>query len=428
MEKRSFDEVELRGAFRATFDRAQPRSDAADRAFEAVAAAGAREGMLGRRLMGAVAVALAILLIVVLQIQRGALTVPRPTTPAGQVPTAPVAPRATPSTAAGGPVNRPYPEMVVADGGQVALAGWSRTGQVALSQDGGATWTKTRPAAGTELSILDLQWVDDDTAYVSTTDGLYRFQRSTGGWAKLSSRSDLVRIDMRGPLTGFAVTGAGQVLETADGGQTMATRSVGISPVTWIQWVSASNLWAAGPQGVVASADGGATWSRQLTFPTDARNGAIGTAQVGFRDESNGFALFDVAGAAAGSRVYAVYHTSDGGATWTAESCSCGPVAVPDWLARNARPGLPAAPHGALLVTGATQAMLVTNDTAAGITSLCATDDSGGTWTCRPVPFALTSGALVVRGRTLMLAATAASGPLLSVSMDGGDTWTTRTI
>jgi len=426
MQRPQMGEAELREAFHAAFDGARPRPDAPDRAFEAVAAAGSRDGMVGRRLAGAVAIALAVLLIAVLQLQRGGLLVPRPTAapvqtavkPVGQQPATP--PRPTP--APGPAVNRAYPEMVAADSPQVALAGWGRTGQVALTVDGGATWTTMRPAAASGTSILDLQWVDDDRAFVSTSAGLYTFQRSTGGWTRVTSRPDLVRIDMRGPDNGFMLTAAGDVLQTVDGGQTLTARDVGIRPVTWIQWVSAAKVWAAGPQGVVASGDGGGTWARQLSFPTDARNGAIGLAQVGFRDEANGFALFDVAG----SQAYAVYHTADGGATWKASSCSCGRTTVPDWLARDARPGLPAVPHGALLVTGASQAMLVSNDAAGATTSICATDDAGDTWACRPVPFVVSSGALVARGRTLMLAADTASGPVLSVSADGGATWTTR--
>ena len=117
-ERRGLDERDLRQAFHAAFDGARPIPDAPDRAFEAVAAAGARTRVLGRRVAGTVAVGLALLLVGALQLQRGGL-LPRRALPAATAPAvptsapAPTAPPASPAPTAG-PVNTAPPEVVVA--------------------------------------------------------------------------------------------------------------------------------------------------------------------------------------------------------------------------------------------------------------------------------------------------------------------------
>jgi hypothetical protein len=223
MEEREMDDRELRRTFHAAFDGARPRPDAPDRAFEVVAAAGNRARVVGRRLAGAAAIGLALLLVAVLQIQRGGLTPLRGASPAAPAATAPAlpSPQSVPSPptgtqpATGVAANTPYPEVVAAVNGRLAMAGWGRTGQVALTVDGGANWTPMRPVPGSGAAVLDAQWVDDEFAFVSTGGGLYRYQRSTSAWSRVSSRPDLVRLDFRDRFTGYAVTAAGDVLERA---------------------------------------------------------------------------------------------------------------------------------------------------------------------------------------------------------------------
>lgn len=412
MERRGLDERELRQAFHAAFDRARPGPDAPDRAFEAVAAAGARTRVLGRRLAGAAAVGLALLLVVALQLQRGGL-VPRHGQPAATVTTAP-SPAAAPTATAPAPpgptaglVNTAAPEVVAAASARVAMAAWGRSGAVAMTVDGGANWTALRPPGPPQV-VFDVQFVDEDVAFVSTDLGLYRYQRSTAGWAQLAERTDLVRIDFLNRSNGFAVTAGGEVVETDDGGRHLFARDVGIHPVGWIQWVSATRAWAAGPDGIVSTGDGGATWVRQLTLPVSRAQ--VLSAQVGFRDEANGFAIFDAAGPD-GQPAVLVYHTADGGAHWAPGS------PVPAGVT-----------HSALLVTGGAQAMLLAGGSSGGPASICATTDAGRTWSCLPTPFPAGTGALAARGGTWMLVADVSSAPLLAVSSDGGATWATRRV
>src|SRR5262249_54362481 len=152
----------------------------------------------------------------------------------------------------------------------------------------------------------------------------------------------------------------GDLVRTSDGGASFALVDAGIHPVNWIQWVSASRAWAAGPDGVVTTRDGGLTWERQLALPAD-RVRVLGgetliRGQVGFHDESNGFAEFQVLTPARA----VIFHTSDGGAHWVAEGCSCGSagVAVPDWLRQGAAGSMPDT-SSELTVSGPEQAVVL---------------------------------------------------------------------
>lgn len=419
------DERELRRAFGAAFDASRPSAGAADRAFARVAEDEMRPYGTGRRLAGAAAVALALLVVATLLIARGALSAPR-STPAG-LPAPPAAADRGWVGAAGVPLrNQPPPSLAAALNDRVVLAGLSGSGQLELTTDGGTTWTALHGPVGGPL--FDLQWVDNDTALVSTDAGLYRFQRSTSGWTRMSSRNDLVRLDFADAVSGVAVTAAGDVVETQDGGRTLTTRDVGLHPVTWIQWVSNTRAWAAGPQGIAATRDGGATWSRQLSFHAPpGQAGQVTRAQVGFRDEANGFALFDfVSGPAVG---FVVYHTADGGATWTPEGCTCAGGAPPDWLRGGAAAALPWAPqHSDLVVTGPSSASLVSNDVPMGTATICSTADSGRDWTCAAAPYEGGGPASIAQRGQLwwMVGRLGASGLLLATSPDAGATWTIR--
>jgi photosystem II stability/assembly factor-like uncharacterized protein len=422
------DERELTRTFHAALDAARPTPGAEDRAFAAVAAADSRGSVAGRRLASVAAIALALVVVATLAVARGGLVLPSRTSPAAPAtslprPSAIPSPEATAPPPAPGAVNVPNGEVIASPSGAVALAGWGATGGVDLTMDGGATWTQVRAPQGAGQAVLDIEWVDDGAAYVATSGGLYRFQPATLSWTLLSSRGDLVRLDMLDRTSGFAVTAAGDVVATRDGGLTFAARDVGLGPVTWIQWVSFTQAWAAGPDGIVATTDGGHTWVRQLSLSAPPSSGGRVVAQVGFRDPRSGFAMFSLEGA--GSRSAVVYHSSDGGAHWVAEGCLCTSATVPGWPREAVRDVLFDPPVGPLVVTGPDQAALVSagGDTAI---SICTTVDDGREWACRAVPHAAGSSAsLAVKGRTWWLVTDAGtSGQQTATSQDAGATWT----
>ena len=114
-----------------------------------------------------------------------------------------------------------------------------------------------------------------------------------------------------------------------------------------VQFVSATQGWAAGAGRVLATGDGGRTWTSQYTGPAQLD-------QVDFTDAAHGWAVGP----------NALLRTTDGGATWTALSEPCGRTidsvhfvspslgyAVADGAQVWMTGGVPAAVNGGVLLT-----------------------------------------------------------------------------
>jgi photosystem II stability/assembly factor-like uncharacterized protein len=257
------------------------------------------------------------------------------------------------------------------------------------TQDGGETWTVLFAGMnGHRGTVRDLEWVTGSVAFAATSYGLLRLDTQPPSFTLVNQRRDVQRIDFVTPLVGYAIA-ADRVVRTADGGRSFMDLDVGLTLVSWIQWVSAGYAWAAGPRGVVATSDGGRTWTEQLEFKDAPDSGAgVPWTQVGFSDRLNGFAYHRA------GDVNLLLHTSDGGATW-------GPA-----------PRLPAGVTSDLVVTGPDSAELV-QPSAPGRPSLCATADAGMTWRCSELPLPGDPGQMV------------AKGAVFAVSQNG-QTWSTR--
>lgn len=268
------------------------------------------------------------------------------------------------------------------------------------TQDGGETWTVVFAGMnGHRGTVRDLEWVTGTVAFAATSYGLLRIDTGPPGLSLVNPRSDVRRIDFVTPLVGYAIAND-RVIRTADGGRTFADLDVGLTLVSWIQWVSAANAWAAGPRGVVATRDGGHTWTQQLVFndaPESA--GTVPWTQVGFTDPLNGFAYHRA------GDVNSLLHTSDGGGNW------------------EPAPRLPSGETSELVVTGPASAELI-QTLAPGKPSLCSTANAGMTWHCSDLPLPGDPGQLVARGAARWLALLD-SGAVFAVSKNG-DTWSTR--
>lgn len=268
------------------------------------------------------------------------------------------------------------------------------------TQDGGESWTVVFAGMnGHQGTVRDLEWVTGTVAFAATSYGLLRLDTRPPGFSLVNQRDDVRRIDFITPLVGYAIADD-RVIRTADGGRTFADINVGLTLVSWIQWVSAGHAWAAGPRGVVATIDGGRTWAQQLVFNDSPDSGAsVPWTQVGFTDELNGFAYHRA------GDVNTLLHTSDGGGNW------------------QPAPRLPAGVTSDLVVTGPRSAELV-QPSAPGRPSLCATADSGMTWRCSELPLPGDPGQMVAKGATRWLALMD-SGAVFAVSQNG-ETWSTR--
>lgn len=107
---------------------------------------------------------------------------------------------------------------------------------------------------------------------------------------------------------GSGCAGAGSV--TVRG----ASIPAGVPALDAVQFVSATHGWAAGSEGILATADGGRTWQRQYAGPARLY-------ELDFTDAAHGWAL-----GASG-----LLATSDGGRSWTAlpEPCGASPASGP---------------------------------------------------------------------------------------------------
>jgi len=176
---------------------------------------------------------------------------------------------------------------------------------------------------------------------------------------------------------------------------------VHLLPVTWIQWVSDTHAWVAGPEGVVATSDGGEHWQTQLSFG----KGPFSDAQVGFVDTGHGFAY--VRGTT-GQPSPMLYQTSDGGRHWHG-------LAAPDVT--------PGPQDDQLVVTGASGAEIVTPSAAHGVVR-CTLSDSDAGWKCVPLALTAQTGAReAARGQFRLLAVLQADHVLIAASTDSGTTW-----
>lgn len=201
-------------------------------------------------------------------------------------------------------------------------------------------------------------------AAVSTT-GARSASPSNDLWVivKSGTSQDLHGVCFVDRLHGWAVGDKGTIIATSDGGDTWTSQSSGTRVVgfTDVSFADTRNGWAVGPCGwVVHTTDGGVTWSRQH-FPYGAGDiGGVsavgpsaafiagfdfqqspppfvcrttdGGAQWGTVFNHGGYNLYDICavdaskawavGSTSGYGRGAVLATTDGGATWWAQSAS----------------------------------------------------------------------------------------------------------
>jgi photosystem II stability/assembly factor-like uncharacterized protein len=122
-----------------------------------------------------------------------------------------------------------------------------------------------------------------------------------------------------------------------------------------VQFVSASQGWVAGAGRVLATTDGGRTWTAQYTGPAKID-------EVDFTDASHGWAV----------GTNALLRTTDGGASWTALSEPCEPIESVHFVTPNL--GYAVAGGGQVWLSGGVPA-------AVGGGELLATTDGGASWT-----------------------------------------------
>lgn len=279
---------------------------------------------------------------------------------------------------------------------------WDFSGRTLVwrTSDGGTTW---RPAAvtGTTAPLAEVDYGDATHAWavgrwgtvIATVDG-------GTTWTTQSTPPEVSGIDLTGVsfvdhLRGWAVgtnveDGESFIIKTTDGGTTWSLVDViGASYLFTCDFVDANNGWAAGSTGTVwHTSDGGATWSPQAlpqaTWKTEV-------CDLDFVNGTQGWLVTNE------GRIYA---TSTGGASWSVQKTVSG--AVLSGLAMRD------ATHG--IVTGDDGVVLHTSD------GLTWTETSSGLRT----PIVDATFVSTAKGWAVGF-----NGKVLRTS-DGGETWTLK--
>jgi photosystem II stability/assembly factor-like uncharacterized protein len=258
-----------------------------------------------------------------------------------------------------------------------ASHGWAvgEAGTILATTDGGAIWTAQSSGIvdgalnGVSFAGASNGWVVGDAGTIlATTDGGATWTAQCSGIPDAA----LTSVTFVDASHGWAVGDAGTILATTDGGATWAAQDSGISgfSLNAVSFTDASHGWAVGGAAViVATTDGGDTWTAQSSGVFDGwLNG------VSFADASNGWAVgVDYGdGVDYDPGVALILATTDGGATWTAQSSGIS--------------------HGWLYSVSCTDASHVWavgedggegGDYDPGAAAILATTDGGATWTAQ---------------------------------------------
>jgi len=184
-------------------------------------------------------------------------------------------------------------------------------GSVVKTTDGGVSWglVEHQPPFSTDLRDV-LVVGPGELLAVGAPPGIFRSNDGGASWSPVPNPSSAVLNDIErvsGP--NLATVGdAGQVLTSADGGETWVLRGPFGSDAFEQFWWSPTEGYVAGQSRVRRTTDGGATWLPLNGIPDQP--GFFRISEVFFTDALNGYVLGD----------FQFWKTTDGGTNWTSGS------------------------------------------------------------------------------------------------------------
>jgi photosystem II stability/assembly factor-like uncharacterized protein len=213
-----------------------------------------------------------------------------------------------------------------------AKVGWAvgASGTILASLDGGTTWNQqssgvTEALYGVDFIDASSGWaIGDAGTIIHTTDSGQTWKRQQS-----NTNANLHALDFVDAFHGWVVGENSTIDATDDGGITWHTQTPpagfsffsGLSVVFWDQQHGWLAPWGGSPGGgVLATTNGGQTWTQQPT------NDIYYLTGVDFITADEGWAASYVFGAAECPGAYRshIFHTSDSGATWIEISARCG--------------------------------------------------------------------------------------------------------
>ncbi|MBN2238298.1 MAG: hypothetical protein JW712_00870 [Dehalococcoidales bacterium] len=236
--------------------------------------------------------------------------------------------------------------------------GWAcgSGGTVLYTGDGGSTWTEQE--TNTNQLLMGLTFTDANNGWLVDTGGVIRHTGDSGStWAVQSENAshrfqDVFFLDAS---TGWAV-GYNTVLKTTDGGITWNSLTTDVSP-RGVYFMDINTGWGVTYSGrILQTVDGGLTWTTTVTSPDYMLLG------VDFVDSQTGWVV---------GEGMDIKKTTDGGSTWTGLSANPGP----SWMTGDIDFITP--DEGWLAVRGRCSGPI----SVGGISSVFHTEDGGLTWT-----------------------------------------------
>jgi photosystem II stability/assembly factor-like uncharacterized protein len=184
---------------------------------------------------------------------------------------------------------------------------WVETAAHKLShtEDGGNTWIQADAPINNYGEIF---FINHDTGWVTMISKIYRTNDRGVTWVEQDHSNQgpyIYDLHFSDPLNGWAV-GLDQLLRTNDGGETWVSTDTDVLFFD-VEFTGAFNGWAVGGWfgELFHTTDGGASWSQE-------RIGTDGfMTDIAFGDEDFGMAITYTL-----SSEHAVMHTTDGGNTW----------------------------------------------------------------------------------------------------------------
>ncbi len=332
--------------------------------------------------------------------------------------------------------------------------GWvAGLGFILATSDGGQTWT---PQLSTTDPISSFAFVDASTGWavgahtlVGTTDGGQHWQQ------RGDADPPLVRVSFATPDLGWGVPAlprvevardgtpvglpAARLLGSRDGGQTWVEVSAP-GPLQSICRADVEHGWGVGNGRVWRQASAAEGWTLALTSPAAQQAEAPAGPGVGFGGEVQCFGadvawvLFTAPGAMMQTG-WALYRTSDAGATWTAVAQSgqfFPETGAPHGSGAWNRVRLAAVDATTAYVVGTCVPCSPPGAAGSGAVSLGVSRDAGQSWQDLP-PLPATFGAAIVSAPFAASFPTAEQGWVLApgsatlyATADGGATWTPR--
>ena len=198
----------------------------------------------------------------------------------------------------------------------------SSAGTIVATTDGGATW---RPqSAGTDWALSGVTFVDARHGWLPEGESIYATTDGGVTWTKHDAGMPVTAVSFVDDLHGYAVGPGGAMATTVDGGATWQVCGtttpaaglptppfghVGVSPlIVGLAFPDATHGWAVAGHTILATTDGGDTWT--------GRTVSADLTGVSFPDTAHGWA---VGATGLADQRPTILHTDDGGLSWTTQ-------------------------------------------------------------------------------------------------------------